>query len=103
MALFDDSNRLRDPRDVTIGGTPSARHEADALRSAGDRSVRSFDRRQRIEPVVFQNVGFGPAPLRTVRAVLRTQTALHVHDQVELDPVAEKVAPNEARSGDDLQ
>ena len=52
-----------------------------------------------VEQVILWDLGFGDFRLATIRAVLGTQPALGVHQQIELDRLAEVAMANAVRRG----
>jgi hypothetical protein len=103
VPLLDDAHCLGHSADVAVRRSASAGHEADPLRPSGDRSVSGLGGLRRIDPVVLQDISLRTSPLRAVRAVLRTQAALHVDDEIQLHAVGEEVPSNAACCGHYIQ
>ncbi len=89
VGVLDRGDGVGDPVDVTVRRATPAGHQADALRAAREPGGGGLGGLGRLEPGVLEDLGLGAEPLRAVRAVLRAEPALEVHQVVELDPAAE--------------
>ena len=99
VLVLDRLDRVGDPVHVTVRGAAAAGHQADPLGAPGEPGRRGPGGLLGLEPGVLEDLRLGTEPLRTVRAVLRAETALQVHQVVELDPPAEPLAADLAGRG----
>ncbi len=103
VGLLDGGHGVGDPVDVAVRRAAAAGHQADPFGAAGHAGAGRVGGLVRLEPGVLEDLGLGPEPLRTVRAVLRAEPALQVHQVVELDPAAEPAAAHLAGRGDHVE
>ncbi len=97
VLTLDRADHVGDPFDVLVRRTTTAGHHADPGRTAAQPGSRLVERLVGLEPGVLQDVGRRPQRLRAVVAVLRAQPRLEVDQVVDLDRVAEVLAPQPFR------
>ncbi len=103
VGVLDRGDGVRDPVDVAVRRATAAGDQADALRAAREPGGGGLGGLLGLQPGVLEDLRLRAEALRTVRAVLRAEAALEVHQVVELDPAAEPLPAHPPGGRDDVQ